>query len=342
MKGGFKNVFLNKWSDIMSKLSNPVTTKHRFFSYEAAQLVFILIVFFIISDFTNFIEFSQTILGRISVIIVLLYFTAIHPMIGAKICWVAILFYNSDLIKSYYYDSHLYKNTPSTIQEQLNYKTKSNPDYISNIMFRSQPENFQNMEASTINSAYPFTTDVRTITSKHSPSFQSNYFNETEIREGFQSSSHSHYKPTYDLPIHSDVPYSMRQTEISYDSKNAEEEAHKNALFRKEHCSINGELIHKNSVIKPSMAEFIYPDLQIEGSQDGHGCNPCDPNCNIHISKFDQRLNNENILHRRNTESLQKTSSDWVPTWFDIFLPHPFYQKYDSKNSQPFAEPANK
>lgn len=341
MKGGFKNNFFSKWSDIMSKLSNPVTTKHRLFSYEAAQLVFILIVFFIISDFTNFIEFSQTILGRISVVFVLLYFTAIHPMIGAKICWVAILFYNSDLIKSYYYDSYLYKNTPSTIQEQI-YKTKSNPDYISNFMFQSQPENFQNMEASTINSAYPFTTNVQTIASKHSPGFQSNYFNESEMREGFESLSHATYKPTYDLPIHTNVPYSMRQTEITYDSDTAEEEAHKNALFRKEHCSIKGELIHKNTVIKPSMAEFIYPELQIEGSQDGHACNPCDSNCKIHISNFDQRLNNENILHRRNTESLQKTSSDWVPTWFDIFLPHPVFQKYDNKKPQPFAKPANK
>ena len=73
MKGDFKNNFFSKWTDIMSKLSNPVTTKHRLFSYEAAQLVFILITFFIISDFTNFIEFSQTILGRIIVVIVLLY-----------------------------------------------------------------------------------------------------------------------------------------------------------------------------------------------------------------------------------------------------------------------------
>jgi hypothetical protein len=162
------------------------------------------------------------------------------------------------------------------------------------------------------------------------------------MREGFESLSHTSYKPTYDLPIHTNVPYSMRQTEITYDSNTAEEEAYKNALFRKEHCSIKGELINKNAVIKPSMAEFIYPELQIEGSQDGHACNPCDSNCKIHISKFDQRLNNENMLHRRNKESLQKTSSDWVPTWFDIFLPHPVFQKYDNTNQQPFAKPANK
>jgi hypothetical protein len=59
MKDNFKEFILNRWNKILSKLSQPITPKSPFFSQEAAQLVFIFLVFFIISDISNFIEFSQ-------------------------------------------------------------------------------------------------------------------------------------------------------------------------------------------------------------------------------------------------------------------------------------------
>ena len=210
------------------------------------------------------------------------------------------------------------------------------------------------MEASTLSSAYPFTTNVHTISSKYSPLFRPMYFNEHQLREGFESnyseveqptkiaSNYSHYRSTYEQPLVSGVPYSIRQNEVSHDIIEAKEEARKNAEFRQEHCKA-GQLMNKDSVVKPSMAEFVFPSLQIEGSQDGHPCNPCNPYCNIHVSKLDHRLDTERILQQRNHRSLQKTSNNWVPSWFDIFLPHPVFQKPSGNiSSQRFAKPANK
>jgi hypothetical protein len=348
---------LKRWKNSLSKLSQPITPKSPFFSQEAAQLVFIFIFFLILNDTASFFEFSHTFLGHVSVVFVLIYFTLIHPMAGAILSMMVILYYHTDLVKAYYYDAILYKNAPSTLQEQFGGNIlQPLAEYIEpQNTPNSKKENLQNMEASRLSSAYPFTTELETNSSKYNPLFRPAFFNELKLREGFESanepqkldsktsSNFSHYQATYEQDMNSKTPYSMRQTEIVHNTKYAEEEALMNAAFREKHCSINGDLMYKDSPIKPATAEHIFPELQIEGSQDGHACHPCNPNCKIHVSKIDQRLNSENILQKRNQPSLQKTSSDWVPTWFDIFLPHPVFQLYGPQaNQSPFAAPANK
>jgi len=335
-----KDFLLKRWKRILSKLSQPITPKSPFFSQETAQLIFIFIIFIIINDIPGMIDFSHSMIGHISVLSLLFYFTLVHPMAGALLSMMMILYYHTDLVKAYYYDAIFYKNIPSTIQEQF-----EDPPihYI---------ESLRNMEASTIDSAYPFTTNVQTIPSKPSyarPSFFKEFNTILTQEEGFTSIhdendkyfrqkeyGYSRYQPTYeDKPT---APsYSIRQSEIVYDSNYAEKEAQQNAAFRQEHCNAKHQLIHKDTVVNPSMAEHIFPELQIEGSEYGRICNPCDVNCNIHISKIDRRLNTEHILQQRNQPSLQKTSSDWVPTWFDIFLPHPVFQL----STEPFAKPSN-
>lgn len=98
--------------------------------------------------------------------------------------------------------------------------------------------------------------------------------------------------------------------------------------FRKEYCEA-GYLKYKNHVVKPDMAEIIFPDLHFFSfktpqkgavmSEDGdddfalkmrngvkfeneYKCNPCDPNCSFTIS----HLNSEfDIIE-------PKSSNDWV------------------------------
>jgi hypothetical protein len=403
MKEPLDEYIVQKWKKIISKLSQSIAPRSSFFSQESAQLIFIFLFFIIISDTYNVIHFSQTILGHISVVFLLFYFTIVHPMIGAILSMAMILYYHSDLVKAYYYETILYQNTPSTIQEGMNNpanimvfndiqqqhdsnkqhfndrqkqletqqkrfeadkndwnrQQKDHQDYIDKIL-KPKTERFQNMEASRLSSAYPFTTDVQTIPSKHSPWFRPVFFNEHQIREGFASkpsdskieqpeissdysSNYSQYLATYEQSENINLPYSMRQTNISHKTKDeAKEEARQNSLFRQEHCSVHGQLMNKDTVVKPSMAEFVFPELQIEGTEEGHPCNPCNPACNIRVSKIDKRLDTERILQQRNQPLLQKTSSDWVPSWFDIFLPHPVFQMTGNLYSQPFAKPANK
>jgi hypothetical protein len=263
MKRTFDDYVQNEWKKISSKLSHPITQNSSFFSQESAQLVFIFLLFIIISDTSNVIQFSQSISGRISVVIILFYFTMIHPMVGAMLSMAMILYYHSDLVKAYYYETILYQNTPSTLQEGLSnqpddmlfhdnqekyelntehfnaiqqqqqqqYKIekqdweqrqKDHQEYIDTLL-KQKTERFQNMEASTLSSAYPFTTDIQTISSKHSPWFRPVFFNEYQMREGFESipptieqshntSEYSLYRTTYEQPIDTKLQINLPTT----------------------------------------------------------------------------------------------------------------------------------
>jgi hypothetical protein len=344
---------LSEWKKNSSKLSKPLTpvSKKSFFSQSTAQLIFIFILFIVVTYPFDVIYFSQTIIGRTVAVIVLIYFTSVHPMVGVILSMAMILYYHSDLVKSYYYESVLNRTTLSTLRELkgnpiTTRPQESLPKYI-------QSESFRNMEASKLSSAYPFTDEV-----KSTPWSRPYYFNYFQIHEGFDSMFESEvdknsmnknkdtagYEPyiaSYDLPSTTTLPYSIRQSEIIHDPLTAELEALDNARFRQEHCSATGDLMHKGEKIPASMAEFIFPQLQIQGSQDGHPCNPCSPSCPIRISKTDQRLDTERVLQQRNQPSLKKTSADWVPSWFDVFLPHPVFQTTNDSAVCPFPKPSN-
>lgn len=71
-------------------------------------------------------------------------------------------------------------------------------------------------------------------------------------------------------------------TEIKYD-KNADN-------FRKTHCK-KGHLIHKGQLVKPEMAEHVYPNIK---QSDFNKCNICDPSCDFEIN--DKRIIDESEL----------------------------------------------
>jgi len=49
--------------------------------------------------------------------------------------------------------------------------------------------------------------------------------------------------------------------------------------FRKKYCS-KGHLLHKEQIVKPEMAEHVFPEIKQE---DFHKCNICDPSCKFDI-----------------------------------------------------------
>ena len=51
------------------------------------------------------------------------------------------------------------------------------------------------------------------------------------------------------------------------------------ARFRAAHCE-GGALTYKAFVVRPELAEFVYPEMAFDGA----ACGACDPNCGISVS----------------------------------------------------------
>ena len=217
-------------------------------------------------------------------------------------------------------------------------------------------EGFKDIETSMINDAYPFTTNQQTIPSKFYTNYKyklpkkiieekskgfseffksllsktdNNKSNNKNTKEGFSENISIPYQKAYD-----NNQYISPQTHYDVDNnrsvaqKAMDEVTELQArLFREKNCNSNQQLLFKNSIVRPDMAEHIFPNLQINDLAGANGmkCNPCDPHCHISLSLLDQRLENENIIQKRNRNEYNETNQDWVPKFFDVFVPNPMY-----------------
>jgi hypothetical protein len=66
--------------------------------------------------------------------------------------------------------------------------------------------------------------------------------------------------------------------EEEYPEESSEKETSAQLLFREQYCK-DGKLNHKGMVVKPDMAEHVFPELKFAKEK----CNPCLPSCKFSI-----------------------------------------------------------
>jgi hypothetical protein len=99
------------------------------FTPQAAELVFILILFLVLSYKNDISTFSETPLGKTCLLILLLYSFFIHPKLGFVLSILAIAYYYSDLVRT------LYRATTNTA---INHSPYLNENYTSQGFYSNQ------------------------------------------------------------------------------------------------------------------------------------------------------------------------------------------------------------
>lgn len=65
-----------------------------------SQFIPILIILWLLMNSTQFIEFSQTIIGKLIAVCIIIFYTIIDKKIGLFVCVLTILFYQSDFVEN--------------------------------------------------------------------------------------------------------------------------------------------------------------------------------------------------------------------------------------------------
>ena len=65
-----------------------------------AQFIPIFIIFILISYFKSVSKFSNTVLGKLIAICIIIFYTILDKMLGALVCLIVIFYYQSDVIKN--------------------------------------------------------------------------------------------------------------------------------------------------------------------------------------------------------------------------------------------------
>jgi len=65
-----------------------------------AQFIPILLIFLLISYFKTIAKFSNTVLGRLLAICIIVFYTILDKLLGAVVCLLVIFYYQSDLVET--------------------------------------------------------------------------------------------------------------------------------------------------------------------------------------------------------------------------------------------------
>jgi hypothetical protein len=92
-----------------------------------------------------------------------------------------------------------------------------------------------------------------------------------------------------------------------YDQETIPLHSESETIFRNQHCSPNLELMYKESkIIHPEMVSQIFPEVSF---LDNITCNPCDPKCNIRVTKIEK----EAELMPKQTRGIE-----WIEGWLPL------------------------
>jgi hypothetical protein len=192
-----------------------------------AQFIPILLIFFLFTSIKPFIQFSNTILGKLLAVLVIIFYTYIDKIIGLFVCSLVILFYQWDYVEG---------------MENIDI----NQHLISNIV-------------------EPGTNEINIID------------DEIYLPESNEMGDKKKYPKgisAYRWTDYVDEPANKKMV--------AQEE------FRKENCK-NGVLMYKNNEVRKDMAEFVFPELKMNG----RACNPCDKTCSFSVIENKLRTEKE-------------------------------------------------
>lgn len=211
----------------------------------------ILVQFIPIVMFTLFllypvktVHYSRSLLGKILVAFIILFYTTVDPLYGILCCGVIILFYQTIYEFNQHtegMDTNCNKNTPEKRDEKVMESSDSSGwKYVANNLAISNVGNATGEETCLIDNGDPANQVGGNI----------------KFEEGM-------------------VTYSTQEKKANNTDEKMETQS---SEFKEHHCD-NGVLRYKVSKVNLDMASLVFPQLQFKGKP----CNPCDTSCEYSI-----------------------------------------------------------
>jgi hypothetical protein len=238
----------------------------------------IILVFIFITQPKEAILFSNTILGKMIAISIILFYSNINIVYGFFVCVVIMFYYQSDLVE----------NTLNTKMDNLEHLIHLNNQLM--LIGKEYKEYFspQNGEID------PHTTSAENIIS---PQLAPSPSPEVQLEEGPASIPYRAFEPE----LYSYDPYVPHNEQNEDILNGVDKKSQLKEIFRKQYC-VNGKLEMKGEKVKTEMATHVFRELDSVGLN----CNPCDENCDFSI--IEERLKNEEELMK------PKDSNMWYDT----------------------------
>jgi hypothetical protein len=261
-------------------------------NYFVSDFIIIFLIFFFATYTKKFIQFSNTILGKLLVVLIILYYGSIDYIYGLFVCLGFVLYYQSFLFEGY--ESMDISGTDisgidvSGTDDSYGGETDSS---LNNIMKNM----YDKIKEKTKDSSY---NDV----SYNSIDAFSNIRDISYVEHPLSNGQSNTYIPNVDMNDYDNHEY-YQERDNHDDNDRTNENFINGRNYKKEFISKNcknTELMYKNFEVKKDMTEFVFPEVKFNNKI----CNVCDPNCDFSII--------ENKLQTEELVLTPQNSNDWI------------------------------
>ena len=240
------------------------------------EFIPILLLFLLVSYTDKIVQFSNSVLGKLAAMIIIILYSTIDTIHGLSVCLIFILYYMSDYVENMLNREGLEGNTDETTTAaptKTSTTTTTEPTTTAPTKTSSAPTTAAPTTAAPTTAAPTKTSSEPTKTSERANPTKPS---ERDSTESFENLIDAYGKPP------------------AYNKNN---EAAKE-MFKKEYCE-KGHLIYKGQLVNPEMSEHIFPEIKLNHEK----CNLCDPACDFSVKEEQMRIENDLIK--------PKSSNDW-------------------------------
>ena len=279
------------------------------------EFIPILLLFLLVSYTDKIVQFSNSVLGKLAAMIIIILYSTIDTIHGLSVCLIFILYYMSDYVENMLNREGLEGNAdetttaaptktssaPTTTAPTTAAPTTAAPTKTSTTTTTAAPTtaaptktSSAPTKTSTTTTTEPTTTaPTKTSTTTAAPTTAAPTKTSSEPTKPSERAN-----PT--KPSERDSTESFENLIDAYGKPpayNKNNEAAKE-MFKKEYCE-KGHLIYKGQLVNPEMSEHIFPEIKLNHEK----CNLCDPACDFSIKEEQMRIENDLIK--------PKSSNDW-------------------------------
>lgn len=237
-----------------------MVANERWTDEQIVEWVTILTIFLFACFPHEMIELSETSLGKLFFVSIIIYYAMVDPIYGIIACAVVIVYYQMDL-----YNSLIALHKDTLLSENMM--------VMQDLMLRDAISGNRGMYSDMTGLLEAF----------GSPA---NGTSDLETKRVFES-----YTPG-DSSVYSYIPVSDPKNYFESELLRGSRKKELLDVFRKANCDQKGNLKFKGSTVRPEMADHIFREIHFPNSSSK--CNPCDESCEFSI--IEERLNREEGL----------------------------------------------
>ena len=221
------------------------------------EFIPILLLFLLVSYTDRIVNFSNSVLGKLSAMIIIIMYSTIDTIHGLSVCLIFILYYMSN-----YVENMLNREGLTSSSSDSASKTDSPTKTTSAAPTTAAPTTAAPTTAAPTTAAPTTAAPTTAAPTTAAPTTKA----KDKKTENFETLQDAYGKsPAY----------------------NKNNEAAKE-MFKKQYCE-RGHLIYKGQVVNKEMSEHIFPEIKLNHEK----CNLCDPTCDFSIKDEHMRIEND-------------------------------------------------